>query len=141
MVARAYRAHTISGGYKTCCTRTPGTVARGRTELTEVPRTGMNVKQNSQIFRVRVRKSHITSRRSGYCGTGVQNLQNFRAGEKMLYSYPGYCGTGVQIYLDLTEVPGTGMNVVDSSQKKFLVQGGMDVVQNSQKIQVRVIPG
>ena len=59
----------------------------------------------------------------------------------MLYSYPGYCGTGVQIYLDLTEVPGTGMNVVDSSQKKFLVQGGMDVVQKSQKIQVRVIPG
>ena len=32
----------------------------------------------------------------------------------------------------LTEVPGTGMNVVQNSQK-FRVRAGMDVAQDSQK--------
>ena len=46
----------------------PGFCSTGRTELTEVPGTGMNVLQNSQKFRVRVWKSYRTSRGSGYYG-------------------------------------------------------------------------
>ena len=33
---------------------------------------------------------------------------------KVLYRYPGYCGTGCA---ELTEVPGTGMNVQHNQQK------------------------
>ena len=58
--------------------------------LTEVPGKGMGILQNLQKFRVRVRKCYRTHRSSGYCGTGVQNSQKFRAGIKMLYPYPGY---------------------------------------------------
>ena len=43
----------VPGGYKKCCTRTPGIVAR-RVQNSEVPGTAMNVLQNSQKFRVRV---------------------------------------------------------------------------------------
>ena len=72
----------VPGGYKKCCTRTPGIVAQYRThrssgygyecptELTEVPGTGMTV---------------------------LQNFKKFRAGMKMLYPYPGCCGMVVQI--------------------------------------------
>ena len=67
-----------------------------------------------QKFRVRVRKCYRTHRNSGYCGTGVQNSQKFRAGIKMLYPYPGYLWHG---RTELTEVPGTGMNVVQNLQK------------------------
>ena len=49
------------------------------TELTEVPGTGMDVVQNSQKFRVRVLTYYRTHRSSGYCDTGVQNSQKFRA--------------------------------------------------------------
>ena len=56
-------------------------------------------------------KIYRTSRSSGYCGTGVQNSQKFRAGTKVLYLYPGYGGTGCA---ELTEVPGTGMNVLQN---------------------------
>ena len=34
--------------------------------------------------------------------------------EKMLYPYPGYCGAG---RTELTEVPGTGTNVLQNFQK------------------------
>ena len=34
--------------------------------------------------------------------------------QKMLYPHPGYCGTG---RTELTDVPGTGMNVIHNSQK------------------------
>ena len=120
----------VPGGYKKCCTRTPDIVARGV--------------HNSQKFRVRVGESYRTSRSSGYCGTGVQNLQKFRADTKMLYPCPGYCGTVVQIlqesrvrvwmsyrthrsYLygygcctELTEVLGTGYTRVNTpSGKEF----------------------
>ena len=57
----------VPGGYKKCCTRTPGIVARAyrsyrssgygyvcRTELTEVLCLGMDVVQSSQKFRVLV---------------------------------------------------------------------------------------
>ena len=54
-------------------------------------------------------------RSSGYFGAVVQNSQKFRAGtKKKLYPYPWYCGTG---RTQLTEVSGTGMNVLQNSQK------------------------
>ena len=62
----------------------------GRTELTEVPGTGMKVVQNIQKFRVRVKNPYRTHRSSGYCGTVVQNSQKFQPGIKMVYRYPGY---------------------------------------------------
>ena len=70
--------------------------------------------QNLQKFRVRVRKCYRTHRSSGYCGTGVQNSQKFRAGIKMLYPYPGYLWYERK---ELTEVPGTGISVVQNLQK------------------------
>ena len=69
---------------------------------------GMGVLQNFQKFRVRVWKCYRTHRSFGYCGTGVQNSQKFRAGIKMLYT------TGCT---ELTEVPGTGINVVQNLHK------------------------
>ena len=51
---------------------------------------------NLQKFRAGASLSYITHRSSGYCGSGVQNLQKFGVGEKTLYPYPGYCGTGAQ---------------------------------------------
>ena len=71
------------------------------TEVTEVPGKG-------------IWGSYRTYRNSGYCGTGVQNSQKFRAGIKMLYPYPGYLWQG---RTELTEVPGTGINVVHNLQK------------------------
>ena len=76
-------------------------------------------------FRVRVWGSYRTSRRfrHGYRsdsevteapGMGVQNSPKFRAGTKMLYPYPGYCVAG---RTEPTEVPGTGMNVVQNLQE------------------------
>ena len=51
-------------------------------ELCSIPGKGLGVSQNFQKFRVRVWTCYRTSRRSGYCGTGIQNSQNFRAGTK-----------------------------------------------------------
>ena len=76
-VARAYRTHR-SSGYGYYC----------HTELTEVPGTDIIVIQDSRECRVLVFKSYKTFRSSGYCGTGVQNLQKFREGISMLYPYP-----------------------------------------------------
>ena len=93
-------------------------------------------------FRVRVWKSYRTSRSAGYCGTGVQNLQKFRTGMKMLYPYPGCCVQDVQIlqkfrarvwmsYIthrsslcgygcckELTEVTGTGNTRVNTRPRR-----------------------
>ena len=85
------------------------------TEVTEVPGKG-------------IWGSYRTYRNSGYCGTGVQNSQKFRAGMKMLYPYPGYLrherteltgssGYGYECRTELTEVPVTGMNVLQNLQK------------------------
>ena len=63
----------VPGGYKTCCTRTPGMVGRGV--------------QNSQKFRVRVWMPYRTHKSSGY---GYESLN------RTSRSY-GYFGTGVQI--------------------------------------------
>ena len=54
----------------------------------------------------------------------------------MLYPYPGCLW---HWRTELTEVPGTGMKVVQNLQK-FRVRG-MDVLQNLQEVFCRVIPG
>ena len=84
------------------------------TEVIEVPGKGMGILQNLLKFLVRVQKCYRTYRSSGYCGTGVQNSQKFRAGIKMLYPYPGYLW---HERAELTEVPGTGSSVVQNLQK------------------------
>ena len=104
---------TGHSGYGYKCIPVPGVLCHRLTELTELPGKGMGFLQNLQKFRVRVRKSYRTSRCSRYCGTGVHNSQKFRAGIKMLYPFPGCCGHG---RTELTEVPGTGMNVIQNFQ-------------------------
>ena len=74
----------------------PRVLCHRLTEVTEVPGKGMGILQNFQKFRVRVRKSYRTHRSPGYCGTGVQNSQKFRAGMKCCTRTPGIFGTGVQ---------------------------------------------
>ena len=68
----------------------------GRTELTEVPGTGMAALQNLEKIRVRVWKSYKTHRSSGY---------------------------GYGSLADLREDSGTGMEVLQNSQK-FRVRDG-----------------
>ena len=46
--------------------------------------------------------------------TRAYRTQSFRAGTEMLHPYPWYCGTG---RTEPTEVPGTGTNVLQNSQK------------------------
>lgn len=81
-------------------------------------------------------KSFGTHKSSGYCGTGVHSSQKLVQGRyKNVVPVPRVVarayntqssGYGYECRRkDLTEVPGTGM----------------DVVLNSQKSQVRVIPG
>ena len=79
-------------------------------------------------FRVRVWESYRTSRSFGYGYGSVTELTEvpgiaaraYRTQrscgrvQKMLYPYPGYSGTG---RTELTELPGTGMNVLQNSQK------------------------
>ena len=81
----------------------PGYWGTGRTKLTEVSGTGMNVLQNFQKFRV------------------------LWHGRPDLTEVPGRYTNAVPVprvlwhgRTDLTEVPGTGMNVVHSSQKFFV---------------------
>ena len=92
----------------------PRVLCHSLTEVTEVPGKGMGILQNLQKFRVRVRKCYRTHRSSGYCGTGAQNSQKFRAGTKNAVPVSGYCVTG---RTELTEVPGTGLKVVQNLQK------------------------
>ena len=53
-----------------------------------MPGKGMGVFENSKKFRVRVWKCYRTSRSCGYCGTGIQNFQNFRSGAKYAVPVP-----------------------------------------------------
>ena len=73
-------------------------------ELPGVPGTGMKVLQYFQNFRV-------------LWHTGVQNFQKFRAGVNMLYLYPGSLW---HRRIELPEVPGTGMSVLQNLQKFFV---------------------
>ena len=79
-------------------------------------------------FRVRVWESYRTSRSFGYQYESATKLPEFRGivarayknhrgsgrVRNVLYPYPGYCGTECT---ELTEVPGTGMNVLQNYQK------------------------
>ena len=86
---------------------------------------GVGVLQKFQIFRVRVWKCYRIHRSSEYCGMGVQNSQTFRAGTKNYVPVPrelwhGAYGThrsskyGYECPTELTEFPGTGMNVLQN---------------------------
>ena len=79
--------------------------------------TGMNAIQNSQQFRVRIWKYYLTHGSSGYCGTGVQNSQTFRAGTRNAVPVPRVLWHGTyrsrrsswyeyESLTELTEVPG-----------------------------------
>ena len=140
----------------------------------------------SRKFQVRMEKCHRTNRSSGCCGTGVsyRTHRSSGYGTERLYPYPRYCATILQksqkfrvrvqgsyrtyrssgyryeCLTELTEVPGTGMKVLQNSQKfragmihavpvpRVLchrltelteVPGtGMNVIQNLQKFRVRV---
>ena len=85
----------------------------------------MGVLQNFQKFRVRVWKCHRTCKRSGYCGTGIQNSQKFRAGTKrdapvprVLWhgSYRTHRSSeyGYESLTELPEVPGAGIKVLQN---------------------------
>ena len=93
----------------------PRVLCHSLTGVTEFPGKGTGILQNFQKFRVRVRMSNRTSRSSGYCGTGLQNSQKFRAGTKhgvpvprvlwarayRTFRSPGY---GYECPTELTEV-------------------------------------
>ena len=125
-----------------------------------IPGKGMGVLQNFQKFQVRAWKCYRTHRSSGYCGTVVQTSQRFRAGTQSAVPVPRVLwhgayrahrssGYGYECRTELTEVPDTGMKVLQNLQKFRLmwhgrtelteVPGtGINVVQNSQKFFVQV---
>ena len=87
----------------------------------------MGVFQNFQKFRVRVWKCYSTSKRSEYCGTGIDNSQKFRAGTKHDVPVPRVLwhgsyrtrrssGYGYESLTEFPEVPGTGMKVLQNFQ-------------------------
>ena len=150
IAAQAYRTHRSFRAHYRKVVPVPRVLLHRRTELTEDPGTSMNVMQNLQKFRVRVRKCYRTHRSSGYCGKSVQNSQKFRVGMKMLCPYPGYCGTGVTEFTEVLcrvipgkNTPGMVLYVPYRTQQHCKEVSGtvMNVVQNSRKFRVRVIPG
>ena len=87
----------------------------------------MGVLRSFQKFRAGVLKRYRTHRSSGYCGMGVQNSQKFRAGTKDAAPVPRVLwqaahrthrcsGYGYECATELTEVPGTGMKVLQKLQ-------------------------
>ena len=101
----------VPGGYKTCL---PGYCDMGRTELTEIPGTGTKVLQQFQKFRILWhRRTELTEVPRGYktCCTRTPDIvaQAYRTSTGSGYGYE--CRT------ELTEVPGTGMNVLQNLQK------------------------
>ena len=87
----------------------------------------MGVLHKFQKFRVRVWECCRTSRSSGYCGTGIQNSQKFRAGTKhdvpvprvlWLGSYRTHrsSGYGYKSLTELPEGPGADMEVLQNFQ-------------------------
>ena len=84
-----------------------------------IPGKGMEVLQNFQKFWVRVWKCYRTHRSLGYCGTGVQNSQKFRAGIK-------------------NAVPVTRVFVALAYRTYRSSGYGYDVVHNLQKFRARV---
>ena len=135
IVARAYITHRSTGWVLKMLYPYPRYYDTGRTELTEVPGTGMNGLQNSQKFRVRVWKSYRTSISSGYCGTDVRNLQKFRAGIKCCTRTPGIVARSYRSYRS------SGYGYVCRTELTGVLCTGMGVAQNSQKFRIWVIPG
>ena len=87
------------------------------TELTEVPGTGAKLLHNSQKFRVLWhRRAELTEVPGRYKNT-VPVPRVFVA-----QAYRAYrsSGCGYQCRTELTDVPGTGMNVLLNSQKFFV---------------------
>ena len=93
-----------------------------------MPSKGMGVLQNFPKFRLRVSKCYRTSRSYRYCCTGIHNSQKFRAGTKTAAAVPRVLwhgsyithrcsGYGYKCPAELTEVPGTGTNVLKNFQK------------------------
>ena len=89
----------------------------------------MEVLQNFQKLRVRVWKCDRTHRSSGYCGTGVQKSQKFRAGTQNAVPVPRVLwlgayrthrssGYGHECPTELTEVPGTGMKSLKRTSRR-----------------------
>ena len=106
----------------------PRVLCHSLTGITEVPGKGMRILQSLKMFRVRVRTSYRTYRSSGYCGTGAQNSQKFRAGTKHAVPVPRVLwprayrtsrtsGYGYECCTELPELPGTGMHVLQNLQK------------------------
>ena len=131
----AYRTHRSSGyGYE------------GPTELTEVPGTGMKVLQNSRKFWVLWHgRTELTEVPGKYKNAVPLPLVLWPRAYRT-YRSSGY---GYECHTELTEVPGTGMKVLQNFQKfRVLWHGrtdltevpgtGMNVVQDSQKFFVRV---
>ena len=58
----------------------------------------------------------------GICGTSVQSLQKFRVQVFFVVSYRTYTSSryGYECPTELTEVPGTGMSVLQNLQKFFV---------------------
>ena len=79
-----------------------------------IPGKGMGVLHNLQKFRVRVWMCHRTHRSSRYCGIGIQNLQKFRVRYRKVVPVPRVLW---HRRAELTEDPGTGMNVVQNLQE------------------------
>ena len=118
----AYRANRSSGyGYE--CPA----------EFTEVPGAGMKVLQNFQKYRAlwhgRTELTEVPGRYKnavpvarGICGTSVQSLQKFRVQVFFVVSYRTYTSSryGYECPTELTEVPGTGMSVLQNLQKFFV---------------------
>ena len=66
---------------------------------------GVGVLQNFRKFREHTEVPGIVTR-------AYRTRKSSEQVQKMLYPYPEYCGTG---RTELTEVPGTGMNVIQNS--------------------------
>ena len=92
-----------------------GYCASGLTELTEVPGTGMKILQNFQKFRALYGYGSVTELPE-VPGIVAQAYRTHRSSgriQSMMYPHPGYCGSGLT---ELTEVPGTGMKILQNFQ-------------------------
>ena len=87
------------------------------TELTEVPGTGTEVLQNSQKFRVLWYGRTELTKVPGRYQNAVPVPRVFVARAYRAYRSSGY---GHECRTELTEVPGTGTNVLHNLQKFFV---------------------
>ena len=74
----------------------------------------VRVWESYRTSRVRVWKCYKTSRSSGFVAQAYRTHTSSGRVQNIMYPYPGYCGTDLT---ELTEVPGTGMKVLQNFQK------------------------